>query len=270
MHNEPRVCVDKTLETRRLEEAAEEARRERAGNAPDGSLLGDAISALFRSDVEVGAAVLLTDKKWQPGREIKVGWFRDEWTEDDVIREKVRYHVSRLEVYANLDFRFIGFSPEEADIRISMERGRSASYVGTDNLLISRDEPTMWLGWLDRGEPDEEYRRVVKHEFLHAAGLGHEHQNPKGGLPWNEEAVYAYYTRSQGWSREDVYYQVIRRYSVDMVTATQRDPKSIMHYPVPAELLTDPSKAVGFNTDLSAGDKAFLRSIYPYPNQEAA
>ncbi len=279
MDANPRVCVDKTLPVSKLAEAAENAMRERLGNAPDSSAVGDVDNWLTKfgdalgvmlDAPEIGAAVLLSSKRWQPGREIRVGWFPGPYFESDRLRERIRYHANALETYMNLNFRFIGWNADEADLRLSDERGGSASYVGTDNLSIPKGEPTMWFGWLTPDSPDAEIRRVVKHEFLHAAGLGHEHQNPKGGLPWNEAAVYDYYMRTQGWSREDVYYQVIRRYSQSMVVATERDPKSIMHYPVPAQLLTDPSKAVGWNSDLSAGDKAFLRSVYPYAGQEAA
>ena len=39
----------------------------------------------------------------------------------------------------------------------------------------------MNLGFLDGG--------TAAHEFGHAIGLGHEHQNPAGGIEWNEEVV---------------------------------------------------------------------------------
>jgi hypothetical protein len=37
-----------------------------------------------------------------------------------------------------------------------------------------------------------------------------------------------------------------------------------MHYAIPASLLTDPSAAVGWNTDLSQTDKVWSNNIYPY------
>lgn len=282
--SELKICIDKTLPLSKLPEAHEVALRERVGNAPDSSALADVQRVLemvggslpalprLRPGPEIGAAVLLSSKRWRAGRMIKVGWFRGPYNESDELRTRIRYHAGALERYMNLNFRFIGFNPEDADLRISDERDGSWSYVGTDNLLIPRDESTMNFGWLTPDSSEDEIRRVVKHEFLHAAGLGHEHQNPKDGVPWNEEAVYRYYMGPpNNWSREDVYYQVIRRYSESMVVATERDPASIMHYAIPASLLTDPSKAVGWNDDLSAGDKRFLRSIYPYPaEQEAA
>ncbi|HVE85113.1 MAG TPA: hypothetical protein VND93_19815, partial [Myxococcales bacterium] len=45
----------------------------------------------------------------------------------------------------------------------------------------------------------------------------------------------------------------------------QPDEESIMLYSRPAELLTDPSRAVGLNTRLSAKDKELIASVYPRP-----
>ena len=49
----------------------------------------------------------------------------------------------------------------------------------------------MNYGWLTPDSDDDELRRVVLHEFGHALGLIHEHQNPEGGIEWNEPAVKA-------------------------------------------------------------------------------
>jgi hypothetical protein len=41
------------------------------------------------------------------------------------------------------------------------------------------------------------------------------------------------------------------------------DKLSIMEYPIPAALVTDPAFAVGWNAALSDHDKAFIDSVYP-------
>jgi serralysin len=103
---------------------------------------------------------------------------------------------------------------------------------------------------------------VIVHEFGHMLGLGHEHSHPKGGIPWDREAAYAYYAQ-QGWSREDVDRQVFQRYAVTQTSFSRYDPRSIMHYAIPPELLTDPSKAVGWNTYRSGTDRSFIKAQYP-------
>jgi hypothetical protein len=106
----------------------------------------------------------------------------------------------------------------------------------------------------------------VLHEFGHAIGLGHEHESPTASsIPWDKEAVYAYYLRTQGWDRHQVDVQVLDRYSVTGTNYTAFDPESIMLYPIPDEL-TIGSYSVGFNTQLSATDKAFMASQYPKAN----
>jgi len=44
--------------------------------------------------------------------------------------------------------------------------------------MFHHHEPTMNYGWLKDDTDDVEYRRVVIHEFGHALGAIHEHQNP--------------------------------------------------------------------------------------------
>jgi serralysin len=39
-------------------------------------------------------------------------------------------------------------------------------------------KPTMNYGWMTPDSSDDEVHRVVAHEFGHALGLIHEHQNP--------------------------------------------------------------------------------------------
>jgi hypothetical protein len=92
------------------------------------------------------------------------------------------------------DVKFDFGSDPQAEIRISFQHQGSWSYVGTDALSVPSDEPTMNYGWLTPGSPDNEYSRVVLHEFGHALACIHEHQHPEAGIPWDKEAVYNYYT----------------------------------------------------------------------------
>jgi hypothetical protein len=124
--------------------------------------------------------------------------------------------------------------------------------------------PTLNLGWLKPSTPMKEYRRVVLHEFGHAIGLEHEHLSPGAKIPWNEQAVLAYYRETNGWTDDYTRSNVLTPVPADAFT--RFDKKSIMLYPVPKELLSDPSAAVPWsNSELSTVDKKFIGQMYPLP-----
>ena len=88
-------------------------------------------------------------------------------------RAKTREQAAWWEAVANLKFDFN--DAPNADIRITYDDNDGAwSYIGTDCKGIPLNEPTMNLGFLDDG--------TAAHEFGHAIGLAHEHQNPAGGI----------------------------------------------------------------------------------------
>lgn len=152
-------------------------------------------------------------------------------------------------------------SRQSSALRISFSRGGSWSYVGTDNLYVSKNNATMQFGWLTDQSSDDEIKRVVLHEFGHALGLQHEHQHPNNGIKWNKEVVYAYYAR-QGWNRSQVDQNLFIAYSSAQCNMVTYDPKSIMHYPVPKEHTMN-GYSVAWNNFLSDGDKTWIKTYYP-------
>jgi hypothetical protein len=93
-------------------------------------------------------------------------------------------------------------------------------------------------------------------------GLIHEQQSPNVSIPWNKEAVYADLCGPpNNWSREDVDFNLFRLYDARETYASDYDPDSIMHYPVPSSW-TDGHLAIGINTDLSKKDIATVRDAY--------
>jgi hypothetical protein len=85
--------------------------------------------------------------------------------------------------------------------------------VGTDALSIPRSEPTMNFGWLTPESDDDEFSRVVTHEFGHALGAVHEHQNPAAEIPWDKPKVYDYYAGAPNfWTKEQVEINLFQRY----------------------------------------------------------
>lgn len=202
-----------------------------------------------------GQGVYDFNNKWTPGTTLKVSFLNgNEWQ-----RNKVREIAPLWCRFANIKFDFI--SAGTGDIRISFDKKGSYSYIGTDARNRAPYQETMNLGWMEPNRTADQLKFVVLHEFGHALGLLHEHMNPMSNIKWNKPVVYAYYLQYDGWDRDMVDRQVFDRYSVSM-TNKSYDPKSIMHYPIPANFTLD-GYAVGENNDLSESDKRLIAELYP-------
>jgi hypothetical protein len=157
---------------------------------------------------------------------------------------------------ANL--RFVFDDAPSAEIRISFDENDGAwSYVGTDCRGIPANEATMNLGFLDGG--------TTAHEFGHAIGLAHEHQNPSGGIEWNESVVIDELAGSPNfWDETTTRHNVLRKYAANQVNGTAFDPKSIMLYFFPASWTTN-GIGTEANEILSDIDKSFIAGARMYP-----
>jgi Astacin (Peptidase family M12A) len=203
---------------------------------------------------------LFTGKKWANGSELGVAFLDGSNTQ----RQRVQEHAVQWMKYTNIKFKFD--AGKNATIRISFVADPGSwSYIGTDNLTIAKDEPTMNFGWLEDATDDTEYNRVVVHEFGHAIGAIHEHQNPKAGIKWNLPMVYKVFSGPpNNWSKEEIDFNIVKKYSLDQLNATKFDRASIMLYSFPGELIVG-GVATPENTKLSSGDKRFIKKMYPKP-----
>lgn len=171
-------------------------------------------------------------------------------------KAKAREQAGWWSKVANISFVFDDTS--SAEIRVTFDPSDGAwSYVGTDCRGIPLNEATMNLGFLDGG--------TAAHEFGHAIGLAHEHQNPAGGIQWNETVVLAEAARSPNfWDEATARHNIIDKYSADQVKGTKFDPDSIMLYFFPASWTLN-GVGTKANDVLSTMDKAFIAGAQMYP-----
>jgi hypothetical protein len=159
-------------------------------------------------------------------------------------------------------------------------------HIGT---LCTEENPSMNLGILDppmesfeynnyvykpdKDSPRNYYNEIdwipggtVIHEFCHALGMLHEHQNNlyKSGIVLDKDSVIDYY-KSLGLPKEEAYKNVLDLYEIhNDYYGTSYDRDSIMSYYLPDEWIkkgyTNPTKP---NYVLSEKDIKWLEKIYP-------
>jgi serralysin len=207
-------------------------------------------------------AALITGSKWSSGDVIDVSFLDG----DPAVQARVKSAALGWTVpnLANVQLSF-RTDTKNTPIRISFQYAGSWSVIGTTcRQITDQSRPTMNFGWLNSGSADEEVRRVVLHEFGHALGLIHEHQNPYGTpIPWNRDAVIRDLSGPpNNWSLDTIQHNMFEPYDKNETNGTDLDPVSIMMYPIPASWTTN-SFSVGLNSDLSPGDKTFIHAQYP-------
>jgi len=145
----------------------------------------------------------------------------------------------------------------DSNIRITFDpKGGAWSLLGTDcDAKQFKGQPTMNLGWLDVA--------TTIHEFGHALGMIHEHQNPSGNLiQWDVPKVLQWARDTQGWDEQTTKHNIIDRYNDDEINGSSFDPKSIMLYFFPGSLTLN-NKGTHQNLRLSGHDVEYLNKMYP-------
>ncbi len=196
-----------------------------------------------------------TGKFWLLGRVLHVAFL--EGTPE--LWERVEFYAKQWMRYANITFLFDNRA--DAKIRITFQRGIGTwSYIGTDALSISSDQPTMNYDSLTANSSDYAFSYYVLHEFGHALGLVHEHHSPKAGIQWNKAAVKKDHP---GFSDEYLETNIFKRYERSQTQYSKFDPYSIMVYRIPKAWTLNGIETPE-NAALSEIDKQYIQKWYPW------
>ena len=222
-------------------------------------------------------AAFYREKLWPKGSEITISFVGDpsrikisdtsDETEDPLesqiknmdFKEAIKKIVmDRIQPLVNLKFVFVPDNSPTALIRIDFDPDKGSwSLLGTD-CKYNKDSPTMNFGWFDVG--------TVLHEFGHALGMIHEHQNPRNSkIKWDREKVYAWAKDTQGWSKEDTDNNILNAYDIDHINGSDFDPLSVMLYFFPGSLTTD-NNGTQQNLRFSGTDVLWISKMYPTDN----
>ena len=188
------------------------------------------------------------------------------------LKNMIREVVDEWTQYANVAFIADdndNYSGDTADIKIYFSpNAEYNSFVGIDSwrsfLRENKNTPTMKLGFINEtvrsadGSVVPWVKGTVLHEFGHALGLEHEHQNPSGGVQWNKEAVIKDLSGPpNNWTIDIIERNIFKALSQTYTQYTQYDPSSVMHYSFPASWTLN-GIAIPENDDLSETDKSFI------------
>ena len=196
------------------------------------------------------AVGITKDKGFKGGQVVKLAFIGDV--------DKAKYVLDVLKNHAfpfiNLKFQVGRTGDSVVTIKTNSTEGPTANISG-NTTGIGTKTPVISLYKLNQG--------VILHEFGHAMGMYHEHQNPAPNNPivWDKSQVYAYYVDKQHWKKENVDSQIINRRDKAKSMYTPWDPNSIMNYTIRTGLTEAPVQTF-LGQDYSDGDKAWFKLKY--------
>jgi hypothetical protein len=266
-------CIERALPDEDAEAAARFAIDTNPQNAIHSTPLG--LPALGDDKLRLALSIR---RQWKAGETLTVAFTHTESLGNpEAIISKVKEYANIWTEYANIKFDFNPPDPATATIRVSfVPDGGHNSLVGTDAKSDKyKGEPTMNLDpkelnrYLLRTDP-ERFRQIVLHEFGHALGCIHEHQQPDARIQWDTDYLYKHLAKPPNeWDEEKVNFNIINHYKKDSpeegrIDSTPYDKTSIMQYFFGPEYTKDGFSMPG-GKNLSQRDKEFIATMYPYP-----
>lgn len=205
-------------------------------------------------------AALVKASQWNSGQTITISFLDGDPSVQKRVQDAAAEWTAAGLVNLAFDFRK---GTNEAMVRISFQYDGSWSVIGTTcRQVTDKSQPTMNFGWLNASSDDKDVQGVVLHEFGHAIGLIHEHQNPAQGIQWNRQQVIQDLSGPpNNWSLDTIDHNMFEPYAAAETNFTKTDPDSIMMYPIPANWTLD-GFTVGLNSKLSPIDKSFIHTQY--------
>lgn len=231
--------------------------------------------------------VLNNLRLWTPGQTVTVAFFGG----DQALHARIAEVAMTWTRFGNISLDF-GRNPQtgayrtwdpadtaySADIRVGFGSPGYWSHVGRDSIDRSVSPPgeasLNLSGFLDRLPGD--WQTTVLHEFGHALGFEHEHQNPRGGCDsefrWEDEpggskGVYTYLGGPPNfWPKWKVDFNLRQLPNSTAFLASRHDPDSIMHYSFPPWMFlrgTNSHCYTAENDALSAMDRTGISRAYP-------
>ena len=248
------TCTPRVLPRRLQRDGAELARSINPANAP---MVGATEGAFGDVPLDPQRIAVLTSKYWGPAvRRLTVSFMEPTTT---ALRDKILNHMNAWATRCGISFVS---TQGTGQVRISRGGGGYWSYVGTDILLIPKDQPTMNLQEFSLDTSDREYRRVVRHETGHTLGAPHEHMRRALVARIDRDKAYDYFWRTQRWDRRTVDAQVLTPLNEASIMATPADQDSIMCYQLPGSI-TKNGKPIRGGLDINETDYAFVAKLYP-------
>jgi hypothetical protein len=252
--------------------------------------------------LDVFDAVIRKLGRWTPGSTVRCAFSggskelrvmiekaAKEWENHGNIRLSFRDSTGNFLEWSHTDLAF------HAEIRVGFDQPGYWSLVGADSVdtsVTTAHEASMnFSGFLQNLPAD--WEATVLHEFGHALGFEHEHQNPKDGCDkqfrWDDDAGYhktvdkfgqyiidkngrrpGIYTVLGGppnnWQPWKVDHNLRQLEDSSAYDASTFDPKSIMKYFFEPWMFVDGKQCSCYseqNLTLSEGDKAGMASAYP-------